>query len=57
MEAERAHTVEEGEDGGVVAETSGDVDGVVEGGSGVNVGGVVLEEDVEELEGFRAVVP
>lgn len=57
MEAERAHTVEEGEDGGVVAETSGDVDGVVEGGSGVDVGGVVLEEDVEELEGFRAVVP
>ena len=57
MEAERAHTVEEGEDGCVVAETASDVDGMVEGGRGVDVGGVIVEEEVEELEGFGAVVP
>lgn len=57
MEAERAHTVEEGEDGGVVTETGSDVYGMVEGGNGVDVGRVVVEEEVEELEGFGAVVP
>ena len=40
----------------VAAEAGGDVDGVVESGGGVGVGAVVVE-GVEELEGFRAVIP
>lgn len=47
----------EGSDCGVEVETGGDVDREVEGGSGVDVFAVVTVEEVEELEGFRAVVP
>lgn len=57
MEAERAHTVKKGRDGGVVAETASDIDGMVEGGGVMDVGGVVVEEKVEELEGFGSVIP
>lgn len=49
--------MDERPDGGVEVKTGGDVDREVEGGSGVDIIAVVMVEEVEELEGFRAVVP
>lgn len=40
----------------VIAHPSSDVNGVIEGYGGVSIRTVVIEE-VEKLEGFRAVVP
>ncbi|GER34561.1 ribulose bisphosphate carboxylase small chain [Striga asiatica] len=51
------HSAHEGPRGLVVPQSGGDVDGVVEGGGGVAVRGVVPVEEVEELEGFGAMVP
>ena len=50
------HTVDEGPESLVIAQTASDVDGVVEGGGDVCIGRVIIE-GLEELEGFGAVVP
>lgn len=50
-----AHVGKEGEDNGVAAQAGGNVDGVVEGGRTVGV--TAAEEEVEEEESFRAVIP
>ena len=55
-DAERAHAGHEGPGGPVVAHAGRNVDGVVEGGRGVDVGRVAGQV-VEELEGFGPVVP
>lgn len=48
--------MDEGPYGLVVAQAAGEVNGVVKGGGGVNVGRVAGEY-VEEMEGFVGVVP
>lgn len=55
-EAEGPHPGDEGPRGPVVAGARGEVDGVVEGGGGVGVGGVAGELG-EESQGLWGVVP
>lgn len=55
-EVTSSHTGDEGPESLVIAQTASDVDGVVEGGAVVAIGGVAIE-GLEELQGFRAMVP